>query len=386
MKLFKKTLKFTGLILLLSFISLYVFDYEYILKGIRVVYFTGHTSAYIDDTKHFDTHTIKKGATQKWELHKNYNQTTPPEALLETHKNLETSAFLIIKNDSIFYENYAEGYSNDSQTNSFSMAKSIVTAMLFKAIADGFIKSIDTKVQSILPEVSGKYASELSVGDLSSMSSGLNWTESYSSPFSITAKTYYDTNIRDLTLGLKVIDKPGQEFKYLSGATQLLGMVIEKATNQSLSSYLSKNFWKPMGMNSDALWQIDSNKSGLEKAYCCIASNARNFARFGKLWNNNGSWNGKQLIPEQLTKLAKEPRFPESINYGYGLWLSNYKGKKISYMRGILGQYVISIPEDNIIIVRLGYKRTKTDPFKNAGNDFNTYIDATYEMLAQQTN
>ena len=386
MKWIQKIFKFIGIVLLLAVGLLYIFDYDYILKGVRVVYLTGHTTAYIDDTSHFDTHTVKKGTTQEWALHKNYNKAVPTDALLKTNKELGTTSFIIIKNDSIFYEQYTEGYSKESQTNSFSMAKSVITAMLFKAIDQGLIPSIHTKVQSILPEISGPYAAELTVGDLSSMASGLNWNESYTSPFSITANAYYNSHIRDLILGLKVVDKPGQSFKYLSGATQVLGMVIEKASQQSLSEYLSANFWKPMGMHSDALWQIDSQESGLEKAYCCIASNARDFGRFGQLWSNNGTWNGQQIIPESLAKMAQLPRFPNSPIYGYGLWLSNYKNKKIAYMRGILGQYVICIPEDDLIIVRLGHKRVNPDANQNPGDDFNTYIDASYAMLAQQPN
>ena len=159
-------------------------------------------------------------------------------------------------------------------------------------------------------------------------------------------------------------------------------MIIEKATKQNLSNYLSTYFWQPMGMKNDALWQIDSKDSGMEKAYCCITSNARDFGRFGKLWSDNGAWNGTQIIPENLAKLAQQPRF-EGSPYGYGLWLSNYRGKKISYMRGILGQYVISIPEDNLVIVRLGHSRNNPNKNQNIGNDFNVYVDAAYEMLEQ---
>jgi len=383
MKWIKNILKSIGILLVVVVIALYIFDYEHILKGIRVVYFTGHTTAFIDDTPNFDTHTIKKGAVQEWALHKSYNKVKPTQALVKINKDLETAAFIIIKNDSIFYESYADTYSAESKTNSFSMAKSVTTALLFKAIDDGFVKSLDTKVTSILPEVEGAFSDELTVGDLSSMSSGLNWNENYVSPFSITANAYYNTNIRNLILGLKVVEKPGQSFKYLSGATQLLGMVLEKATKQSLSSYLSESFWQPMGMHSDALWQVDSNESGLEKVYCCIASNARDFGRFGQLWLKNGNWNGKQLISENLAKLAQQPRFSASPQYGYGLWLSDYRNKRISYMRGILGQYVICIPEDNLIIVRLGHKRENPDANQNPGDDFNTYINASYEMLGQ---
>jgi len=303
MKWLKKIFKVIGVLLVVLIGLLYIFDYEYILKGIRVVYLTGHKTAYIDDTPNFDTRIIKKGNTQSWNFHENYNKAKPTEDLVQTNADYK------------------------SLTNSFSMAKSITTALLFKAIDDGYIESLNTKVTSILPEVKGAFAKELTVGDLSSMSSGLDWN--------------YDDNIRDVILGLEVFEKPGQSFKYLSGATQLLGMAIEKTTKQNISDYLSNSFWKPMGMESDALWQLDSEKSGLEKVYCCVTSNARDFGRFGQLWLHNGKWNNQQLIPENLAKLAQEPRFKESPMYGYGLWLSNYRNKKISYMRGILGQYVI---------------------------------------------
>ena len=386
MRWIKSFFKFIVVVILLAITLLYIFDYEYILKGVRVVYITGHKTAYIDDIPYFKNRKIKKGTTQKWSFHENYNKSSAPKNLTATNKELGTVAYLVIKDNKLFYENYADSYSNKSLTNSFSMAKSITTALLFKAIDEGYIKSLDTKVNTIFPELKGTYANELTVGDLSSMASGLNWNENYISPFSMTAKAYYDTNIRDLILDLEVNEKPGKKFKYLSGATQLLGMVIEKTTKQHLADYLSKSFWQPMGMESDALWMLDGEKSGLEKSYCCIASNARDFGRFGQLWSNNGKWNNKQLISENLAKLVQDPRFEESPIYSYGLWLSNYKGKKIFYMRGILGQYVISIPEDDLIIVRLGHKRSKPGPNRNAGNDFETYIDAAYNMLSQQNN
>jgi len=380
MKQLKKAGKWVLVILSFIVVASYIFDYDYILKGIRVVYFTGHTTAFIEDTPYFDTHTISTSASKKWKLHKKYNQIPATKKLDAIHQELGTVAYLIVKNDSIFHEYYAEGFSKTSQTNSFSMAKSVTSALLFRAIAAGYIKSLDTPVAHFIPELQGQYASQLTVGDLSSMASGLNWTESYSSPFSITAKANYDSNIRPLITTLEVTAPPGKSFKYLSGATQLLGIVIERASKKTLATYLSESFWQPLGMSQNALWQLDSNESGMEKAFCCIASNARDFSRFGQLWLYNGAFNNRQLIPEKLAIKAQLPRFESSPQYGYGLWLTTYKGKKITYMRGILGQYVICIPEDNIIITRLGHRRSAIKASR-AGDDFSTYIDEAYNML-----
>jgi len=381
----KRILKFflKGLlaIILLCVVLLYIFDSEYILKGVRVVYMTGHTTAYLDDYRYFDNRTIEKGnATIPWAIHKQYNAVKETDRLHKTNQRFGTIAYMIIKNDSIWYEKYAEGFNETSKTNSFSMAKSMVTAMLGKAIMDGYIKSLDQPLGDFFPEFSEGLAAKTTVGDLSSMSSGLNWEESYKSPFSITAKAYYDTNIREVLLGLEVTEEPGQRFKYLSGNTQLLGMVIEKATGKTLSAYLSENFWKPMGMEQEAIWQLDSENSGMEKAYCCVASNARDFARFGILFKNKGVFAGQQILPAEFTEKITKPRFEKDDMYGYGIWISDHLDKKIFAMRGILGQYVICIPEDNVIIVRLGHQRG--GPQKSFSEDFYIFIEEAYKMLA----
>ncbi len=381
-RILKIFLKGFLIIILLCVVLLYIFDSEYIFKGVRVVYMTGHTTAYLDDYTHFDNRTIEKGSNPiPWNLHEEYNETQPTDRLNAMNEELGTVAFMIIKNDSIWYENYADGFGTASKTNSFSMAKSMVTAMLGKAIMDGYIKSLDQPLGDFFPEFSEGMAAKTTVGDLSSMSSGLNWTEHYTSPFSITAKAYYDTNIREVLLGLEVVEEPGKEFKYLSGNTQLLGMVIEKATGKSLTQYLSESFWKPMGMEQEAIWQLDSEDSGMEKAYCCVASNARDFARFGVLFKNKGVFAGQQLLPAAFTELATKPRFENDDMYGYGFWLSDHLDKKIFAMRGILGQYVICIPEDDVIIVRLGHQRGQFVSGESFTEDFFVFIEEAYKML-----
>jgi len=368
---------FVGLILFLVALA-YITDYEYILKGVRVVYMTGHTTAYIDDYPHFENMEIPAStAPQAWPIHQQYNTSAPTNLLKETNKKLGTVAFLVIKNDSIWYEDYAEGYGKDSKTNSFSMAKSITSAMLGKAIQEGHIKSLDQPVGDFID----KYASaKTTVGDLSSMSSGLDWTEHYSSPFSVTARAYYDDDLAETILNQEVIEEPGQNFKYLSGNTQLLAMVIEKATGKKLAHYVSQSFWEPMGFEKEALWQVDDKENKLVKAYCCISTSARDFARFGKLYKDNGTWKGQQILDSTFVGTSIKPRFVNDPQYGYGFWLSDHLDKKIFVMRGILGQYVITIPEDNIIIVRLGHS-LQWGGKGSFSSDFYVYVNEVYAML-----
>lgn len=384
MKFLKKFLLWFLILLTGIIILMYIFDVDYLLRAIRTIYFKGYTTAFLDDYKEFPNREIKKGTAQPWAIAKDYNSVPATDLLNKTHKELQTVAYLIIKNDSIWHESYFDGYGKDSKSNSFSMAKSIVSACLGKAIMDGKIKSLDQKVTDFFPELKGKYAKEVTVGDLSSMASGLSWDEHYYSPFSIVTRAYFDNDLKKVILGLEVNEAPGKSFKYLSGATELLAMVIEKATGEYLSDYMSKNFWQPMGAENEALWQLDHAPDGIEKAYCCIASNARDFARFGKLYLQNGKWNEKQLLDSTFVAKSITPRFPESPEYGYGWWLHNYLGKKMYYMRGHLGQFVIVVPEDNVIIVRLGHLKglqTETDPHSN---DFYVYVGEAYKMLEKR--
>jgi len=122
------------------------------------------------------------------------------------------------------------------------MVKSMVSGLLGKSIMNGTIKSLDQPVGDFFPEFSQGLAAQTTVGDLASMSSGTNWDEAYYSPLSITTRAYFDDHLREVILNLKVVDTPGQKFKYASGDTQLLGMVLEKANGKTLSQQLTEYF------------------------------------------------------------------------------------------------------------------------------------------------
>ena len=317
----------------------------------------------IDDNLIFDQRTIDAPArAQLWPRAANYNQVKWPGSLQQLHQELETVAFLVIQNDSIVYEQYWDGYSDKSLSNSFSMAKSIVSILAGAALRDGYIKSIDQPVAEFLPSFKEGGKQRITIKHLLMMSSGLNWDESYANPFSVTTEAYYGTNLKKVIERLKAVEEPGQTFSYKSGDTQILGMVVEAATGKSLSRYAEDKLWKPIGAEHDAEWSVD-NPTGIEKAYCCFFSNARDFARIGKLYLQNGIWNGDTIVDPAFVRESLSPNgLPtesgEPADYGYQWWLlPNYKDQFIFYARGILGQYIIVIPEKQAIIVRLGKKR-----------------------------
>ena len=374
-----KILKWVFIIITSLILLLYAFNIEYLIKGVRTIYLTGNNTAFISDYEYFDNREIANSNPEPWPIHKNFNQFTETEELKVLNEQRETKSFLVIKNDSIVFEKYYDGYDENSLSNSFSVAKSIVVSLMGKAIMEGKIKGLDQPVSDYFDEYKEGLASELTVGNLASMSSGMKWNEKYYSVINITSESYFTDDLRSVILRQKIIDKPGQSFRYSSGDTQLLAMVIEKATGTTLSDYLSEKFWKPMGAENNALWQLDSDNYGMEKAYCCIASTARDFARFGKLYINNGKWGNEIILDSSFVELATKPIFDSSPYYGYGWWLYNFEGKRVFTMNGHRGQFVISFPEENIIIVRQGSFNEKGRVSNNSG-DLYKYISEGYKL------
>jgi len=353
-------------------------------KAISITYLKGYTSSYINDFIYLPANTIKSGKHQEWATASNYNKAKLPELIKSVNESMETVAFMVIIKDSIHFEEYWHGYSTDTMSNSFSMSKSWVSTLIGISISEGKIKSVDQKVCDFLPDFCEGRNKELTIKNLLTMSSGLNWAEDYYNPIGQAAEAYYGNHLSDMIKNLTVIETPGKVFKYNSSCTQLLTFIVEVATGETISDYASKKLWEPMGAKHSALWSTDV-EGGDEKGFCCINSNARDFARLGKLYMHQGNWNGLQILDSnytvEATSLANllDEKGNKNTNYGYQFWLAERQGLSIYYARGLWGQYVICIPEKDMIIVRLG---RKFGPYMPDGHheDFYQFIDAALEM------
>lgn len=385
----KKKLKYILIVLVVLNLLIILSGKTWMYKAVSITYLKGHTSSYIHDYSFFPSNTIQDGEHQEWLISSKYNKEDTtimqlPQFIQELNDSLETTAFMVIKNDSILYEEYWHGYSEDSLSNSFSMSKSWIATLIGIAIKDGKIKNENQKVCEFLPNFCGENERELSIKHLLTMSSGLDWEENYYNPIGQTAEAYYGTNLKDLVMNLKVIEPSGEVFKYHSSCTQLLAFVLEQATGKTISEYISEKLWKPIGAKHPALWNTDV-QDGDEKAFCCINSNARDFARLGKLYLNQGNWNGLQLIDSSFVDKATssadllDEDGCKNTNYGYQFWIAERGGYQVFYARGLWGQYVICIPDLDMIVVRLGRKFGKQLD-DGHHHDFYKFIDAALEM------
>jgi len=355
----KRKLKIAGLVVLAALaIYLALPQNHYIVRALI------YQQVNIDDYKIFHNRTVKAGTPQPWKLHPEYNTYQLNDEQLKYFNDFRTVAFLVVKDTALLFETYWDGYGKDSYSNSFSMAKSIVSLLMGCAVNDGYIKSIDEPIGKYLPEFAEGDKAKITIKHLLTMSSGLSWDESYSTLFSLTTQGYYGNNLPKLVLNQRVVKEPGKLFEYRSGDTQLLSLIIEKATGKTLSDYASEKIWTKVGAEHDALWCLD-RKDGVEKAFCCFNTNARDFARFGQLVLNGGKWNGQQVVPESYLNEALTPAsylFDPETNknvdfYGYQWWMINIDGHRVWYARGLLGQYIFVIPDLNAVVVRLGHVR-----------------------------
>lgn len=368
--------KYRNLILLVGFGVVLVLILPYhTLKVAR------HNFANVDDYKIFTNNVIQKSSNaQPWKIGENYNQKSPDEEVLDFMDKRKTCAFLVIQNDEIIYERYGQNYDESTITGSFSMAKSVVSLLIGRLLDEGKIKSLDDQIIDYIPELNKEKMANVTIKDLLTMSAGIDFTESYWNPFTMTSEIYYGKNLNGTLPRLKLKTEPGIIWEYQSISTQLLGYIVKNVSGKSLAEYSREVIWEPVGAENDILWSTD-HKNGMEKAFCCINATARDFARLGKLVLQNGKWNSTQIISESYIKEMTTPagylnRFDnkQCTWYGYQIWMIEKDGIRIPYFRGILGQLIYVIPEKNAVIVRLGKK------ISNKSNDTEHHLD-DYEYL-----
>ncbi len=336
---------------------------SYLFKGIWNTYLHGHTTASATEYQIFEYRTIKSTDPKPWIKSSGYNTKAISAATLKRFSEIKTHAFVIIKNDSLMHEQYWDGFSDTSHTNSFSISKSYVAALLSCAIKDGYIKSMDELVSNYIPEFKNDARKNITLRHLATMTTGIDFDENYTNPFSFPAEGYYGPDLLLACAKYKTLKtEPGKVFKYLSGNSGLLGYCITKAVGKPISYYLSEKLWSPLNCEHEARWSLDK-KDGLEKMFCCINSNATDFARMGNLYLHYGNWHGKQLIDSAFIVASitpydcKETDGTKNDSYGYSIWLTTHRGLKVFYMQGLLSQYVICVPEKKLVICHLGRKK-----------------------------
>lgn len=269
-----------------------------------------------------------------------------------------TTALVIIKDDTIRYENYSNSFDEDIPSTVFSVSKSFASALTGIAIAEGKIKSIEQPVGDFIPEFNSDGKEKIKIDHLLQMTSGLDFYD-YGTLYKL-MELYYAKDQTTMINKIGLRYEPGTKFEYKSYATYLLGLCIEKATGQTYYEYLQEKLWEPLGMEYNGYFTVDSKKG--QKAYGGIAACARDLAKFGALYANKGNWRGEQIIPEWWVERSSLRDTSEGSAWRYSncFWLDTYPkeqamtSKTDFFAGGYRGQSIYVNPELNMVIVRQG--------------------------------
>ncbi len=287
------------------------------------------------------------------------------------------AGLLILKDGKVVMEDYELGTTPETRWISFSMAKSVSSTLVGAALQQGLIGSLDDKVTKYVPGLRGGVYDDVSVRNLLMMGSGVKWDETYTDPKSDRRKLLdlqlagKPGTIVSFMKGLPRAGAPGTIWNYSTGESFLVGAVIEGATHQPLATYLSETLWKPLGMESDATWWLES-PGGMGLAGSGLGARLRDFGRFGQFVLSGGVIDGKRVMPEGWFEEAGKAHVygKKLVDYGY-LWWPLAKGDAIHdgafEAIGIFGQHVYINPKQRLVIVVLS-ARSKPDRANNPGS------------------
>jgi CubicO group peptidase (beta-lactamase class C family) len=281
--------------------------------------------------------------------------------LQEVLTSTPTLSFVVIDRGEVRYEWYADGHSAGTPVMTFSISKSILGLMIGAAIDDGLIDAVTDPVTRYLPEMAPGGLDGVTIEQLLTMGSSLDYVED-DNPFGSHVKFNYTPDLALATLALQVRAVPDEEFRYKSGDYAVLGLILDRVLGEiTLTDYLQTRLWDRVGASNTGIWSTD-REDGLERAWCCLATTARDLARFGQLIADRGMWDGEQLISEDWVEASTSAHYPADRwpdeyqesplhNYGYGWW-QMADGAWAGQGKG--GQYLYVVPDRGIVVVRQG--------------------------------
>lgn len=281
----------------------------------------------------------------------------------------DTTGLIIVKDDRIVFERYFRGTGAHTRTVAWSLSKAFVSALVGIAVAEGKIESISDPVTRYVPELAGSAYDGVPIKDVLQMSSGARWTENYSDPHSDVVRfgraVAFGRPLDAFAASLTRAHAPGTYQHYNSMDTQVLGMVLRRATGSSLADYLATRIWQPLGMQDDAYYLTD--RSGVEFAAGGLNATLRDYARLGLLYAHEGNWHGAQIVPAQWVRSSVTPDSPhlmpgrrsssnEIWGYGYQWWIPDLRGDYVA--EGIFNQFIYVNPRERLVIVKSSANHT----------------------------
>ena len=277
------------------------------------------------------------------------------DAYMQEHR---VAALVILQGGKLRQERYGLGFDGDGRWTSFSVAKSFTSTLVGAALKDGHIKSMNDKVSDYLPDLKGSAYDDVSIRQLLTMTSGVQWNEDYGDPNSDVARFNNhkpEPGVEALVSYMRKLPRAapaGTRWLYSTGETNLIGLVLEAAIQKPLTQYLQEKIWQPAGMEQQATWLL--SKTGKEISGCCVQAAPRDYARLGQFILEGAKVNGQSILPdgwlEEATHKQADIGAP-GRGYGYQWW--TYDSGAFA-ARGIFGQGIFIDPKRQLVIASNG--------------------------------
>lgn len=275
-----------------------------------------------------------------------------------------TTALLVLQGDKITHESYYQGTNAEDKRISWSVAKSFLSAMFGIALEKGEIKNLDQAVTDYVPELKGSGYDGVSIKNVLQMSSGVHFNEDYQD-FNSDINRFgrlmaLGGSFDEFAASLHNEREPGTYMHYVSMDTHVLGMVLRSATGQSIEEYFNTNLWTPLRPEASTHYIVDS--AGEPMVLGGLNMRTRDFAKFGKLYLDNGKWLGKQLVPYDWVRASVTPDAPHLmpgkrdtadlvLGYGYQWWLPVNADQEFMAI-GVYDQFIYVNQKANVVIVK----------------------------------
>lgn len=291
------------------------------------------------------------------------------------------AGLIVLKDGKVVLERYARGYSRAGRWTSFSVAKSFTSSLVGAAIRDGYIKSVDEPVTRYIPELAGSGYDGVTIAQLLTMTSGVKWNEDYTDPKSDVARMFLEpvpAGEDPTVFYMKKLPRefaPGTKWVYKTGETNLIGVLVVRATRKPLATYLSEKIWRPYGMEQDGFWMIDP--SGHEVSGCCLSVSLRDYARMGQFVLEGGHG----VVPADWYRQSTAAHADIGVpgrGYGYQWW--TYPEGRFG-AQGIFGQTIRIDPKSKVVIaVSAAAPKASDDEYGKARTAF---LNRLFEAAAR---
>jgi CubicO group peptidase (beta-lactamase class C family) len=302
--------------------------------------------------------------------------------LAELHRRTNTTAFVVLHHGRVIHEYYPGAFAGSrTRMQLFSVSKSVTSLLIGIALAEGAIDSLDDRVVDYRKDFVGSAYEDVTLAELLTMTSGVGDPEVWDVPDS-DIKRFEQAAMGggDLAAVVKSAHRrapAGQAFNYSTLDAQVLGWILEAATEMSLASYAADRLWRHLGADRDAYYWLTRARPRTALGAGSFNATARDVARLGLLMSHDGVVAGRQVVPRDWVRRSRGSDLPQLAvgalgpsgypHYGYAnqWWTLGSAAFDAFTALGVHGQYLYVDPSADVVIVKCSAWPTQDDPARD---------------------